>query len=195
MVSNYYNRFRLLRRKIDSIDLKNKEIKEYADFVLECSVLLLELFGDIKSSMQDLYETVQNRYTLQKHNIHIIAEEKVHDQFLADQILHFKQTIADFQRLYFPQEDPCLLHITSREILLFLRLAREASIISAEDDLAQAVNFIHYHFRTTTQNRLSYESLRKKYSVLDKNQIKSMDRMLKELLRINEGYLSRQDLF
>lgn len=192
MVSNYYNRFRLLRRKIDSVDLKNKEITEYSDFVLECSVLLLELFGDIKNSMQNLYEIAQNRYLLQKHSIDVITEKDVHDQFLVDQISHFKQTIADFQQLYFPQEDPCLLHISSREILLFLRLAREASIINAEDDIAQSVNFIHYHFRTNAQNRLSYESLRKKYSVLDKNQIKSMDRMLKELLRINEGYLLRK---
>ncbi|NQD71614.1 hypothetical protein HP439_12865 [Sphingobacterium shayense] len=144
--------------------------------------------------MQNLYEIAQNRYSLQKHNIHVITEKDVHDQFLKDQILHFKQTIADFQRLYFPRENPCLLHITSREILLFLRLVREAGILNAEDDLGQAVNFIHFHFRTNNQDHLSYESLRKKYSVLDKKQIKNMDRMLKALLRINEGYLYKQNL-
>src|SRR5690606_18647348 len=186
MSPNFYKRFRVLQRRVNSTDCKSKELEQCSEMIVLCSELLLSFFNDIEQYIQLQRTIVSNRYALQKQNQMVNAGQDAYRQYLLDQIAHLKQTTSDFQRTFFAQNESCLLDLTGRDILLFLRLMRDAGIVNVKQDLATAFTFIELHFKTNNQAHFSFESLRKKYSEKDVNQLQKMEIRLSKLLRINQ---------
>ncbi|MGO3194733.1 MAG: hypothetical protein ACTJHT_08280 [Sphingobacterium sp.] len=190
MNQNFYVRFRVIKRKIASLELNTLTAQEDADFVLECSELLFAFLRDIQQVIRMQQQAAHNRYTLQKQHLHLINDQNARRQLLVDHVRHLRQTIDELQKSFFIRDEPCLLNLTAREILLFYRLVRDAGILNIEPDLASAFSFIELHFRTANQEHFSYESLRKKYYTLDEAQFLKMSKLLEKLVDVNKNYLS-----
>lgn len=190
MKQNFYVRFRVIKRKLETANLNALAGQEEANFVLECSEMLVAFLSDIQEAIRMQQEAANNRYILQKQHLNLMNDHNARKQLVVDQVRLLRQTIDELQKSFFIRDEPCMLNLTGREILLFYRLVRDAGILNIEPGMVSAFSFIELHFRTANQEHFSYESLRKKYYALDKSQVLKMGKLLEKLLEVNKQYLS-----
>src|SRR5690606_3454924 len=80
-----------------------------------------------------------------------------------------------------PDGPRAVVSLTIKQLLILLRLAREVGVLQ-DAPLKHAFVFIAAHFRTTQQEHISYESIRKKYSQLDEATIIEVQILLQACL-------------
>jgi len=101
--------------------------------------------------------------------------------WMADQLTFYKGWIANVALQLSGLKDPCTLKIASKELLLLLRLLRDMDLVD-QGSLKQMLNFVCASFRTVNQEHLSYESLRKKYSDMDRSSILKVRKLLMNMI-------------
>ena len=189
--NDFFKTFNSLKREIKGLEVRSEEIESCSVAVLACTQRIEEFLWDFLQQIQELQEVSQARSLLLKDNLTSRRPQKARELFLVDQVLYLKQWVRTMETSFIVHGAPCLLQISSRDMLLFARLIREADLIG-KGDLMQLFLFIQQHFRTMQQRELSLESLRKKYSMIDRNQLLRMNDLLLKLLRINGDYLDKQ---
>lgn len=113
-------------------------------------------------------------------------------QFINDQMAFVKQWRKSFEDIVYQNNAACLINLSSREILYLIRLIRDADLLEKQD-LKYTFRFLSRHFYTAQQDKLSAESLRKKYSQLDRKLITRAGLILTRLVDINKSYLQAVD--
>lgn len=122
----------------------------------------------------------------QKINLSML-DEKLQEHFYRDQLSFLKNWIYSFEKSIYQSNGSCQLNISSRDVLYLIRLLRDAEVLE-RSDLKNTFHFVSGHFHTPQQDKLSAESLRKKYSQLDIKMISNTELLLKRLLDINVAY-------
>ena len=106
--------------------------------------------------------------------------EEAKQTWMADQLVFYKGWIANAAGQLSGLKDTCTLKISSKELLLLLRLLRDMDLVE-QGSLKQMLGFVCASFRTVNQEHLSYESLRKKYSDMDRASILKVRKLLMNL--------------
>lgn len=103
-------------------------------------------------------------------------------QLFWDDQLRFYDT---WMNKWVEQTDPdgprAVVSLTIKQLLILLRLARDVGVLQ-DAPLKHAFVFIVAHFRTTQQEQISHESIRKKYSQLDESTITEVEVLLQACL-------------
>ncbi|MEN5435272.1 hypothetical protein ABE545_16680 [Sphingobacterium faecium] len=97
--------------------------------------------------------------------------------WLDDQLDFYTEWIQAVESQLSVSREPCVLYISAKELLLILRVMRDMELID-QVPLKNMFMFICDHFRTSNQEQLSFESLRKKYSDLDRTTILRVRKLL-----------------
>ncbi|WP_286863385.1 MULTISPECIES: hypothetical protein [Sphingobacterium] len=103
--------------------------------------------------------------------------EEARQIWMADQLAFYKVWIANVGFQLAGLKETCTLKIASRELLLLMRLLKDMELVE-QGSLKQMLTFVCTSFRTVNQEHLSYESLRKKYSDLDRSSILKVRKLL-----------------
>jgi len=106
--------------------------------------------------------------------------EEARQIWMADQLAFYKVWIANVGFQLAGLKETCTLKIPSKELLLLLRLLKDMELVE-QGSLKQMLTFICSSFRTVNQERLSYESLRKKYSDMDRVSILKVRKLLTDM--------------
>ena len=97
--------------------------------------------------------------------------------WMADQLAFYKVWIGNVGFQLAGLKETCTLKIPSKELLLLLRLLKDMELVE-QGSLKQMLTFVCASFRTVNQEHLSYESLRKKYSDMDRGSILKVRKLL-----------------
>ncbi|MFD2966223.1 hypothetical protein [Sphingobacterium bambusae] len=186
--------FRLssLSRELDKLDFLIEEdslaLRHIADYRTQLEGFLL----DISTFLDGKHKQLVSRGMLQNSlGDHFIAQESL-QLFCIDQINFYKEWMLSMS-LYI--ENPnyrCHLDISSREMLLIVRLLREVGLLQ-DSTIKSNIYFLKTFFATNKREYFSYESLRKKYSELDKRTLKKVRQNLVSLVELIDFYLVEVD--
>ncbi|MBL1411006.1 hypothetical protein [Sphingobacterium faecale] len=142
---------------------------------------IMEFMAALRQCCSDMQEQIDVRVELQDAVKLSGIKQAAYESFFQDQITFYRQWLSGFAELVHTDKGKCTVGLTVRQILLLLRLARDTGIL-AEQQLKPYFYFLQTSFRTNAQDSLSYESLRKKYSELDRYTIINLRRLLEEML-------------
>ncbi|WP_164112351.1 MULTISPECIES: hypothetical protein [Sphingobacterium] len=135
-------------------------------------------------------QLVEERLLMQQHYEETALDATLKNHFDADQRGFVQQWLHSFEQVVYPSDGECLVKLSSREMLYLVRLIRDAGLLELTE-LKHTFRFLSRHFYTKQQRRLSAESLRKKYSQLDRPLMVRMEQHLRHLLDINRYYQQR----
>lgn len=137
--------------------------------------------------LDHLAQQIEARRSLQEVMDKAGTPQQAYRIFYEDQIYFYQNWLSSLNFLMTDTQQKCTLGLTSRQILLFLRLAREMELLD-QTQLKPYFYFLQNSFKTEFQEKLSYESLRKKYSQLDARTVKNTRNLLENMLRKLDGY-------
>lgn len=101
--------------------------------------------------------------------------------FWDDQLRFYDTWINKWVEQIDPEWPRAIVSLTIKQLLVLLRVARDVGVLQ-DAPLKHAFVFIAAHFRTTQQEQISYESIRKKYSQLDESTITEVEVLLQACL-------------
>lgn len=153
--------------------------------IFETGIRYLE---DFKKHLEDELKLLNERHQMILYFKAIAAVGPVQSHFFKDQFVFLKDWFVDFEKVVFPFADRCQLNLSVREVLYLIRLLRDAGLLEKEE-LKYTYRFLGNNFRTAQQEQLSVESLRKKYSQLDKRLMHNTTALLARLAELNKAYL------
>jgi len=164
------------------LELQNEAgIKERRTVLLAFNKQIMEFVTALGHFCSDMQEQVDARIELQQTIEHSDINHTAYEGFYLDQIAFYRRWLSGFAELMPTGRAKCSIGLTARQMLLLLRLARDTGIL-AEQQLKPYFYFLQASFRTNAQDNLSYESLRKKYSQLDRYTIINVRKLLEEML-------------
>ncbi len=164
------------------LELQNEVgMKERSVLLLAFNTQIMEFMKALRRFCSDIQEQIDARIELQEAIAHSDINEAAYEGFYHDQITFYRQWLSGFSELMPTGKTKCTIGLTAQQILLLLRLARDTGIL-AEQQLKPYFYFLQTSFRTNAQDNLSYESLRKKYSQLDRYTIINVRKLLEEML-------------
>ena len=143
--------------------------------------LLQEQCRDLCTLLKEFVEHHSNMLLVRSELQSLIATSALSEEarliWMADQLAFYRVWIANVEDQLAGLKETCTLKIPSRELLLLLRLLKDMDLVE-QGSLKQMLTFICASFRTVNQEHLSYESLRKKYSDMDRNSILKVRKLL-----------------
>ncbi|MFD2556579.1 MULTISPECIES: hypothetical protein [Sphingobacterium] len=142
---------------------------------------ILEFSAQFEQFLQQLFQEITVRAGMQEAIDLSLLKSEAYEAFFKDQLQFYRQWLNHFDQLLTHASGKCTMGLTSRQVLLFLRLARDMELLS-EKQLKPYFYFLRANFRTTYQESLSYESIRKKYSQLDERTLKDVKHLLEKML-------------
>lgn len=142
---------------------------------------ILEFSVQFEQFLQQLFQEITIRADMQEAIDISLLKSEAYEAFFKDQLQFYRQWLNQFDQLLTHASGKCTMGLTSRQVLLFLRLARDMELLS-EKQLKPYFYFLSANFRTTYQESLSYESIRKKYSQLDERTLKDVEHLLEKML-------------
>ncbi len=186
---NLQLRLSSLSRELDKLDFLIEEdslaLRHIADYRAQLEAFL----RDISTFLDGQHKQLVSRGMLQNSlGEHFIAKESL-QLFCIDQINFYKEWMLSMT-LYI--ENPnyrCHLDISSREMLVMVRLLREVGLLP-DSTIKSNIYFLKTFFATNKRKHFSYESLRKKYSELDKIILKRVRKNLVSLMERIDFYLA-----
>lgn len=101
--------------------------------------------------------------------------------FWDDQLRFYDTWMNKWVEQIDPDGPRAVVSLTIKQLLILLRLARDVGVLH-DAPLKHAFVFIAAHFRTTQQEQISYESIRKKYSQMDSVAIAEVEDLLRNCL-------------
>lgn len=174
-----YADFMSLQEESEGAD-RMKKLKKF-------NTQLSDFVKQVIQFIQDMQEQIQNRKKLQEIIEGAQVQPQTYEGFYKDQISFYRNCLNQFGQIKIQTRDKCTMALTAKQVLLLLRLARDTNILT-EKQLKPYFYFLQTNFKTESQETLSYESLRKKYSQLDKSTITQVKNMLEAMLRILKHY-------
>ncbi|GEM_PF-1450276 len=137
----------------------------------------MDLCTLLKEFVDQQSEMLFARSELQSLLASSALSEEARRIWMADQLAFYKIWIANVGLQLAGLKETCTLKISSKELLLVLRLLKDMELVE-QGSLKQMLTFVCTSFRTVNQEHLSYESLRKKYSDMDRNSILKVRKLL-----------------
>lgn len=138
---------------------------------------LCTLFKEFMGCQSDL---LMARVELQTQLSAVHMSDEAKQIWMVDQLAFYKVWVTDLQAQLTGRKDICTLKISSKELLLIARLLRDMDLFE-QCSLKQMLGFICASFCTVNQQRLSYESMRKKYSDVDQGSILKVKKLLLDM--------------
>jgi|GEM_PF-5681918 len=181
MGSSFAEEFRNIVRDYEKLKIRDvHEIDCWYDMELfhQRIVKLLEELRQWSAAME---QDLQGRRRLQE-----LVQEKDWDKdtlqlFWDDQLRFYDTWMNKWVEQIDPDGPRAVVSLTIKQLLILLRLAREVGVLQ-DAPLKHAFVFIAAHFRTTQQEHISYESIRKKYSQMDSVAIAEVEDLLRNCL-------------
>lgn len=182
---NQYTKFVRLVEQIDCIGRATSPDMNGVQQLMEKIVLFL---ADLAEAIMAQAQQLKERQCMALHCNEYRLDDKLRLHFFKDQFLFLLKWRDDFENLVFQYNDRCQVNLSSREMLYVVRLLRDAGVLE-QKELKYTFHFLSRHFYTAQQGALSTESLRKKYSQLDKRLMHNITKLLARLSELNKAYL------
>lgn len=182
--TNFQHKFWSLCQDIAALDSSSVPNLPAVENLLDRLLLFMSAFV---AYLKEQEELLDERLLLQHHFDLTVLDKKLQEHFYRDQLSFLKHWVAVFEKSIYQSAGSCQLNISSRDVLYLIRLLRDAEVLE-RSDLKYTFHFLSGHFHTPQQDKLSAESLRKKYSQLDIKMISNTELLLKRLLDINAAY-------
>ncbi|TDQ79241.1 hypothetical protein [Sphingobacterium yanglingense] len=184
-LTNHHYKFMQLRKQWQELELLSIADGDAIVQIFETGIRYLE---DFKKHLEDEVKLLNERHQMNLYFTTVATDGPVQLHFLKDQFVFLKDWFVDFEKVVFPFADRCQLNLSVREVLYLIRLLRDAGLLEKEE-LKYTYRFLGNNFRTAQQKLLSVESLRKKYSQLDKRVMHNTTALLARLAELNKAYL------
>lgn len=173
-------------------DLQNENmtLEEMEVSLFKMNTALIVLINRVMSQSTLLNEELRRR---NEWNVAVdltIMKAEAKRSFLNDQMRFYKEWMLKFELGFLQTNDRCSIGLTVKQLVLVLRLAKDIELIKSKQ-LKPYFLFLQAHFRTEMQDILSYESLRKKYSQLDKATMKKVKSKLEQMLQKLKEYMAK----
>lgn len=172
-----------------------KQLLELEHLAIADGDIIVEIFERGITYLEDFKCRLEEEEILwrerQQMNLHFratAASGAVKSHFFKDQFVFLKDWLVNFERAVFQHADRCQLNCSVRELLYLIRLLRDAGLLEGEE-LKYTFRFLENNFRSAQQEHFSVESLRKKYSQLDKRVMHTITALLARLAELNKAYL------
>lgn len=184
-LTNHHYKFLQLRKQLQQVASIPVESGDTIVQIFEAGIRHLE---DFTNYLADQVRLLKERHQMNLYFTTATTDGPVQSHFFKDQLTFLKDWFSDFEQVVFQHADRCQLNLSVREVLYLIRLLRDAELLETEE-LKYTYRFLGDNFRTAQQEYLSVESLRKKYSQLDKRIMHNTTALLARLAELNKSYL------
>ena len=184
-LTNHHYKFIQLRRQLQELELGSIERGDTLVQIFETGIRQLE---HLMKYLEDQIRLLKERHQMNLYFTTALATESVQFHFFKDQLFFLKDWFMGFEQVVFQRNERCQLNLSVRDVLYLTRLLRDAGLLEKEE-LKYTYRFLGNNFRTAQQEQLSVESLRKKYSQLDKRIMHNTTALLARLAELNKAYL------
>lgn len=180
-MNSFAAQFRMIVRDYERLKVKELEAID-CWHELEVFHRRMELFlEELRQWNVTMEQDLQGRRRLQELVQETDWDTDTLQLFWDDQLRFYDTWMNKWVEQIDPDGPRAVVSLTIKQLLILLRLAREVGVLQ-DAPLKHAFVFIAAHFRTTQQEHISYESIRKKYSQLDEATISEVEILLQACL-------------
>lgn len=180
-MNSFAAQFRMIVRDYERLKVKELEAID-CWHELEVFHRRMELFlEELRQWNVTMEQDLQGRRRLQELVQETDWDTDTLQLFWDDQLRFYDTWMNKWVEQIDPDGPRAVVSLTIKQLLILLRLAREVGVLQ-DAPLKHAFVFIAAHFRTTQQEHISYESIRKKYSQLDEATIIEVQILLQACL-------------
>lgn len=165
---------------------------------MAAQIHLLDQWNEVAGSLIDMLLTelarfkqqLDDRMEMQRACLSVAWNESTFAIYRQEQVAFCQRWLRQYRQLWMPEHQRCTVHLTTAQIVLLVRLARETEILP-DVALKQSFSFVSAYMATQKQERLSYESLRKKYSEIDLKNLMAVRAILERLMKATDAHISQ----
>ena len=184
-LTNHHYKFQRLHKQLQELEPDAIASGDTLIQIFETGIRYLE---DFMNYLKDQIRLLKERHQMNLYFTTVAADGPVQSHFFKDQQVFLKDWFVGFEQVVFQYVERCQLNLSVRDLLYLIRLLRDAGLLE-KDELKHTYRFLGNNFKTGQQEQLSVESLRKKYSQLDKRVMHNTTALLARLAELNKTYL------
>lgn len=179
-----------LAEQISVLDRAGGPVPDQIHLMEQWNERAVSVLDTMHKELERCRQQLEDRMAMQRACRDVAWNESTFAVYRAEQVAFCQRWIRLCRQMWMAEDQRCKIHLTAAQIVLLVRLARETEILP-DVALKQSFAFLSAHITTQKQQRLSYESLRKKYSEIDPKNLQAIRAVLQRLIRAADAHIDR----